>query len=75
MPELNEEQGQAIARARRALTYIASAWPNEGRALVATACAGELVDLLTGPVAVPLVEVINRELMGTPYELTRRKAN
>ena len=75
MPELNEAQGEAIARARRALIYIASAWPKDGRALVATACASELVDLLNGPVAAQLVEVINVQLAGTPYELARRKPN
>jgi hypothetical protein len=34
--------------ARQGPRSIAAAWPNEGRAMVASACASELVELLQG---------------------------
>lgn len=76
MPDqMTQEQRDAVGRARRALAFIAHAWPDQARALVATTCAIELVELLQGPIAPSLVETINTQLQGTPYVLTRRQAN
>jgi hypothetical protein len=75
MPELTPEQGEALARVRRAIDYLVAAWPKDAAPLVATGCAGSLVDLLQGPVGPDLVEVINQQWQATPFEITRRRAN
>ena len=75
MPELTTEQGEALARVRRAIDYLVAAWPDQAAPLVATACAGALDDLMQGPVGPNLVDLINQRWRGTPFEITRRKAN
>lgn len=75
MPELTAEQGQAVARAKRAMTYLAAAWPDVAAPLVATAAAGALVDLLQSAAGPNLVATINAQWQATPFEITRRKAN
>ena len=75
MRKLTTDQGAAIARARRAMTYLAAAWPDDAATLIATAAAGALVDLLQSAVGQRLADVINQQWQGTPFEIVRRKAN
>ena len=75
MHKLTTDQGAAVARARRAMTYLAAAWPDDAAPLLATAAAGALVDLLLSAVGPRLVETINQQWQGTPFQITRRKAN
>jgi hypothetical protein len=75
MPELTEEQGAAIARVRRAIAALVAAWPEQAAPLVATACAGALVDLLSGHVGPALVDILNQQWQGTPWQVTPRRGN
>jgi hypothetical protein len=75
MPGLTTEQSQALARVNRAVTYLCTAWPDDAAPLVATAAAGALVNLLQSAVGPQLAEVINAQWQGTPFQITRRKAN
>jgi hypothetical protein len=75
MSELTPEQGQDLARIRRAFALMCARSPNQAPTLAAVACAGSLVDLLQSPVGQNLVDVINAAWQATPFEIVRRKAN
>ncbi len=75
MTELTPEQGEALARVRRAIDYLVAAWPDQAAPLVATACAAALVNLMQSPGRQNLVDVINQQWQATPFEVTSRKAN
>jgi hypothetical protein len=77
MAELTDDQGEAILHARRLMfAWFQQRWPDDAASLYATACLGGLLDVLYGANVRPdMLEMINRQLVGSPFQLERRLTN
>jgi hypothetical protein len=75
MPQMTPEQSNAIVEARRVMfRSFEERWPDEAASLYAAACSGGLLDVLVGQDVSPaLLMLLNRQLSGTPFQLTRKR--
>ena len=70
---MTPEQQAAVDRLNQAMTrIIATFGPVEGRALLVTTLTIHLGELLMRPVGPQFVELVNRGISATPWQLTER---
>ena len=74
MPDLTPEQGQALARVRRAIACLVAEWPDQA-ARPRRACCWPARPSHSARPALDLVDLINQRWQATPFEIVRRRAN